>query len=96
MSGGLGVYSGQFTKTADGIRSVGAYGEPEQWQLNWERSYTRDEWLDLVPTSGGRSQFPLDKLRDLLAGIGYAIDAIGGNFMMVYNAVAVTAARTAT
>jgi SAM-dependent methyltransferase len=94
-SGGLEAYSGQFKKAADGVRRVGAFGEPEQWQFDWERSYTRDEWLEQVPTSGGHNQFPPGKLEELLTGIGAAIDAVGGSFTMGYAAVVVTAARTA-
>jgi len=93
-SGSLEAYSGQFARTADGIREVGAFGEPEQWQFDWERSYTRDEWLDLVPTAGGHNQFPPGKLEELLAGIGAAIDAVGGSFTMGYATVAVSTART--
>ena len=26
----------------------GGFGNPEQWRFDWERSYTRDEWLDLL------------------------------------------------
>jgi hypothetical protein len=33
------------------------------------------------------------KLEELLAGIGAAIDAVGGSFTMRYTTVAVTAAR---
>ena len=29
---------------------AGAFGDPEQWRFDWERSYTRDEWLDQLPT----------------------------------------------
>jgi SAM-dependent methyltransferase len=94
-SGGLEAYSGQFLKAADGIREVGAFSEPEQWQFDWERSYTRDEWLDQVPTSGGHTQFPPGRLEALLAGIGAAIDEVGGAFVMAYAAVTVTAARAA-
>ena len=91
---GLDAYSALFTKVADGIRQAGAFGDPEQWRFGWDRPYTRDEWLDLVPTSGGHSQFPPAKLQELLAGIGAAIDAVGGSFTMHYTAVAVTAMRT--
>jgi SAM-dependent methyltransferase len=92
-SAGLQAYSGQLGKAANGMRDVGAFGETEQWQFDWERSYTRDEWLDVVPTSGGHNQFPPGKLEELLAGIGAAIDAVGGKFTMGYAAVVVTAAR---
>lgn len=41
-----------FTKAVDGIREVGGFSDPEQWRFDWERSYTRDEWLDQMPTLG--------------------------------------------
>jgi SAM-dependent methyltransferase len=44
--------------------------------------YTRDEWLEVVPTFGGFSQHPPAKQQELLAGIGSAIDAVGGSFTM--------------
>jgi SAM-dependent methyltransferase len=86
-------YSALLTKAADGIRQACAFGEPEQWRLDWERSYTRDEWLEQVPTFGGHSQFPPDKLEELLTGIGAVIDASGGSLTMRYATVAVTATR---
>lgn len=89
-SGELVAYSGQFTKSADGMREAGAFGEPEQWQFDWEQSYTRAEWLDLVPNSGGHIQFPPGTLEALLAGIGDAIDSVGGTFTMGYATVVVT------
>jgi len=92
--GGLEAYSGQFAKAADGIWEAGAFGELEQWRFDWEQSYTRDEWLDQVPTAGGHNRFPPAKLEELLAGTGAAIDAVGGSFTMGYTAVVVTAART--
>jgi SAM-dependent methyltransferase len=78
---------------AGGMRSAGGFGEPEQWRFDWERPYTRDEWLDVVPTLGGQSQHPPAVLGELLAGMGAAIDAAGGSFTMAYATVAVTASR---
>jgi SAM-dependent methyltransferase len=91
---GVEAYSGQLTKAIGGMREVVGFGEPEQWQFDWELPYTRDEWLDVVPTFGGHSQFPPGKLDELLAGFGAAIDAAGGGFVMRYATVVVTAART--
>jgi SAM-dependent methyltransferase len=91
---GSDAYSMLCVKAADGIRQAGAFGDPEQWQFDREQSYTRDEWLDCVPTAGGHSQFPPAKLEAVLAGIGAAIDATGGSFTMHYTAVVVTATRT--
>ena len=43
---------------------------------------------------GGHAQLQPAKLAELLAGLGAAIDALGGGFTMNYATVAVTAART--
>jgi SAM-dependent methyltransferase len=80
---------------ADGIRAAGGFGEPETWRFDWARPYTRDEWLDQVPTFGGWSRMPAAAQHGLLAGMGDAIDAVGGTFTMGYATVVATAARTA-
>jgi SAM-dependent methyltransferase len=84
------------TRAADGIRETGGFGEPEQWQFDWERSYTRDEWLDQLPTAGALTQLPPDKLAEVLAATGAAIDAAGGSFVVEYVTVVTTAARAGT
>jgi SAM-dependent methyltransferase len=87
-------YSRMGIKAADGMRQAGAFGDPDQWRFDWERSYTRDEWLDQVPTTGDHRQFPPAQLELRLAGIGSAIDAAGGSFTMRYATVVATATRT--
>jgi hypothetical protein len=94
MAGQAG-YSALSTKAADAIQQAGAFGDPEQWRFGWDRPYTRDEWLDQVPTFGGHGQLRPAELRELLTGIGAAIDAMGGTFTMRYSALVVTAARGA-
>jgi SAM-dependent methyltransferase len=89
----LEMYSPGFVRAADGMRATGAFGEPEQWRFEWDRRYTRNEWLEQVPTFGGVSQLPPGKLQAMLAGMGRAIDALGGSFTMHYTTVAVTAGR---
>jgi hypothetical protein len=89
----LDGYQVLFTRAADGIRQVGGFGDPEQWRSDWERSYTREEWLDQLPTSGALTRLPPDKLAEVLEGVGAVIDAMGGSFTMPYTTVAVTAAR---
>jgi SAM-dependent methyltransferase len=81
-------------KAADGMRQAGAFGDPERWRFDWERTYTRDEWLDQLLTFGANNKLPPDTLRELQAGVGAAIDAVGGGFTMRYGTVAVAAART--
>jgi hypothetical protein len=87
------VYVMMCGKAAAGMGEASAFGDPEHWRYEWERTYTRDEWLDQVPTFGGYTQLPPVKQQGLLAGIGAAIDAAGGGFTMRYTTVAVTAAR---
>jgi hypothetical protein len=60
----------------------------------WERTYTRDEWLDQLPTHGHLTLLPPDKLATVLESVGNAIDATGGSLTMSYTTVAVTASRT--
>lgn len=90
----LEAYQPLFTKMADGIRQTSGFSEPEQWRFDWDRAYTRDEWLDHLPTLGGASQLPSDKLATVLDTIGAAIDAVGGRFTMHYVTVVVTTTRT--
>lgn len=92
----LAVYQTMFDKAADPIREADGFGEPEQWRYDWERTYTRDEWLDQLPTSGALTQLPPDKLAEVLEGVGAAIDEMGGGFTMPYATVAITAARNGT
>jgi SAM-dependent methyltransferase len=89
----LDAYQPLFTKIAAGIREAGGFSEPEQWQFGWERTYTRDEWLDQMPTHGQLVALPPDELAHLLERVGAAIDAMGGSFTMPYTTVAVTAVR---
>jgi len=91
--GGAASYAPLFDKGVQGIRQTGAFDEPARWQFDWQRSYTRDEWLEQVPTFGGHTQIPPEKFEDLLARIGDVIDARGGSFTMGYTAVVITATR---
>jgi SAM-dependent methyltransferase len=91
----LGPYrQGMGAKAADGMRQAGAFGEPEEWLSRWDRPYTRAEWLDLVPTTGGFTRMPAAARAEVLDGLGAAVDAAGGSFTMGYATLAVTAART--
>jgi SAM-dependent methyltransferase len=90
----LAGYQLLFDQAAEGIRAADAYRDLEQWRFDWERVYTRDEWLDQLPTSGALTQAAPDQLAEILAGVGAAIDALGGQFLMPYTTVAVTALRT--
>lgn len=90
------AYSMPHQKVVDGIRAAGGFGDPEEWRFDWERSYTRDEWLDQLPTTGGHAQFSPATQDAVLAGVGAAIDAAGGSFPVRFSTTVVTAVRTAT
>ena len=85
------AHSAMCAKAADGMQATGAFDEPEQWRFEWAQSYTRDEWLDALQTSGGA--IPESQLAALLEGVGAAIDALGGSFTMNYVTFVVTAVR---
>jgi SAM-dependent methyltransferase len=86
-------YQALCDKAADAMVQVGAFGAPEHWRFDWERRYSRDEWLDQQSTFGGHNLLPPPTLAALLDGIGAAIDAMGGAFTMPYTTVATSAVR---
>ncbi|WP_330237553.1 class I SAM-dependent methyltransferase [Streptomyces sp. NBC_00525] len=90
------AYQPLFAKIADGIRRTGNFSEPEQWHFAWERTYSRKEWLDQLPTFGGLTQLPPDKMAEVLDSAGAAIDQLGGHATMPYTSVVITSTRSAT
>ena len=95
MTRPLDGYAELFARVGGAIREAGGFGEPEQWRYDWERSYTRDEWLEQLPTTGMLTRLPPDTLAELLSDVGAALDRLGGTFTMQYATVVVTAERTA-
>jgi SAM-dependent methyltransferase len=91
----LDAYSAIFVKAEEGIRQAAAFGEPERWRYDWDRRYTRDEWLEQVPTFGGFSRISPDVQTEVLTGLGEVIDAAGGAFTTHFSAVALTTVRQA-
>jgi SAM-dependent methyltransferase len=81
-------------RALDGMRAAGGFQDLDTWFFDWERAYTRDQWLDVVPTFGGNSQLPAAQRDELLAGIGTVIDDFGGGFTMGYTTVVGTAVKT--
>ncbi|MFE6836490.1 class I SAM-dependent methyltransferase [Streptomyces sp. NPDC057705] len=96
LTGAADGYQAVFAKTSDGIREAGGFGEPEQWRFDWEWTYTRDAWLDQMPTLGAFTRLPPGRMAEVLDGAGTAIDAMGGGFTMDYATVAISAVRTST
>ncbi|HTW99568.1 MAG TPA: class I SAM-dependent methyltransferase [Acidimicrobiales bacterium] len=89
----LETYSVMFATASDGIRRAGGFAEPEEWRVDWQQHYSREEWLDFVRTGGVFTNLAPDDLAEALTSIGAAIDAVGGSFTMEYTTVAVTTVR---
>lgn len=87
------IYAKQYVRSAEGIRQTGAFSRPEELRFAWERSYTRDEWLDVLPTQGGLHHLPEDARARFLTHVGTAIDALGGTFTVKYTTAGITAIR---
>jgi SAM-dependent methyltransferase len=89
----LDTYQAAYAKIADTVRETEQFNEPERWRFDWEQSYTRDQWLALLPTTGGLTRLHPDQRADILDAVGTAIDALGGAFTMHYTTLATTAAH---
>ncbi|MEP6560937.1 MAG: class I SAM-dependent methyltransferase [Nakamurella sp.] len=89
----LQIYQAGYAKIADTFRRTERFDEPEQWQFDWTQTYTRVQWLDLLPTTGGLTRLQPDQLTEILDAVGAAIDTMGGRFTMEYTTLAVTACR---
>ncbi|MFG3617174.1 class I SAM-dependent methyltransferase [Nocardia sp. NPDC047654] len=92
----LELYQAGYAKFADQIRETEQFGDPEQWRFDWQQSYTRDQWLELLPTTGGLTRLGADQLAEILDAVGNAIDSLGGSFTMDYTTLAATAIRAGT
>ena len=85
--------SGFTTPGRDGLAATGAFGEAQTWEVGWEHEYSKEAWLDQVPTSGGHSRLPADQLAALLDGFAAVIDANGGTITMPFVTVVLSATR---
>jgi SAM-dependent methyltransferase len=89
----LELYESGYRQFADRIRESGSFGEPEQWRFDWQRIRTREQWLEFLPTTGGLTRLEPDRLAEILAATGDAIDSLGGSFTMDYITLALVATR---
>ncbi|MGW1737887.1 class I SAM-dependent methyltransferase [Nocardia sp. NPDC001965] len=89
----LELYRAGYAEFADRIRRTRQFGDPEQWRFDWQQSYTRDRWLELLPTTGGLTRLRADQLAEILDAVGEAVDSLGGSFTMDYTTLATVATR---
>ena len=88
------LYQPMFDVMAEAIGRSGEFTEPEQWRFEWERRYSREQWLDVVGTQTALAERSPDELARLLQATGDALDRLGGHCAMPYTTVAVVAVRT--
>jgi SAM-dependent methyltransferase len=92
---GMELQEGNLERAVEGVRTVDGFAEPQQWRFEWQRHYTRDEWLDHLPTMGTLTQLAPDQVATVLEAVGTAIDAIGDGFTMEYTTLAAATTLTA-
>ncbi|MGH9274691.1 MAG: class I SAM-dependent methyltransferase [Acidimicrobiales bacterium] len=75
------------------IEASGRFGPVEDGSFDWERTYSRYEWLDQLPTHSDHRILPPDVLSTLLQHIGEVIDANGGTFTIGHTTEVLIATR---
>lgn len=90
---GIAGYQRVLDVSADGIRRSGGFTEPEQWLFEWERTYSRDEWLDQLPTAGIITRLAPADREHILTAVGRAIDRSGAAILVHYDTVVLAARR---
>jgi len=86
----LDGYRALYDRAADGVRATGRFAKPEIRRYDWQRTYTRDELLELIPTSGGLASAPPATLAAILEPVAAAID---GDVTVTYATWSMTAVR---
>src|SRR5947209_18244993 len=102
-SHGLQVEIGSFEKWNAGgdggagtiahLEGTGRFTKPEVRTYLWEQRYSRDEWLDQLPTHSDHRPLPPEKLAAGLTAVAHEIDAAGGSLVGHYDAKVRTALR---
>ncbi|MGI8679146.1 MAG: class I SAM-dependent methyltransferase [Jatrophihabitans sp.] len=76
-------------QTVDALEAHG-FRDVSERDYSWQRTYTCDEWLDLLPTYSDHHLLPDDQRARLLAGIGTVIDERGGTITVRYATQTIT------
>jgi len=75
------------------IEACGRFGPVEELSFRWERTYTRDEWLDQLPTHSDHRTLRPEVLSTLFRHIRAVIDASGGTLTIGHTTELLFAAR---
>lgn len=88
---GLEGYRPVLDRTVAGIERTGRFDAPEEWVFDWDQDYSRDEWLDQLPTWGILRPLPEAALGEVLRAVGETVDAQGGHLTVHYSSVVIAA-----
>lgn len=75
------------------LQASGRFEGIEQRRYPWSRFYTRDEWLDQLPTHSDHRTMNPESLKALLTDLGAAIDALGGQILVDHTTRLIAATR---
>jgi SAM-dependent methyltransferase len=78
---------------ADALAACEALADARTQRFPWKRTYTRDEWLDQMPSRSDHAALHPDVRAALLDEVGRTIDRFGGRFEMTFVAVLISARR---
>lgn len=80
-----------FSALADALGACEKLTHPRIGSFPWSRTYTRERWLDQLPSHSDHAALPADVRRTLLEEVGRTIDEFGGSFRMTYVTILVSA-----
>jgi hypothetical protein len=66
------------------FEATGCFEAHERLEYPWEHRYTTQEWLAQLETHSDHALMEPAARATLLEGVGEALDAIGGGFVMYY------------
>jgi hypothetical protein len=75
------------------IEVCGRFGPVEEQSFHWERTYSRDEWLDQIPTHSDHRTLRPEVLTTLLEHVRAVIDANGGTLTIGHTTELLLAVR---
>ncbi len=78
---------------AEAIEACGRFGPVDERSFRWEHTYTREEWLDQLPTHSDHRTLPPEVRNTLLGHIGDVIDENGGTLTIGHTTRLLLAAR---
>jgi SAM-dependent methyltransferase len=85
--------SERFDYAAESLGASGFFGEPKVATYYRDEDYSRDQWLDYLPTHSDHRTLPPERLAELLRRVGEVIDGFGGRIAVRYETWLVTARR---